>query len=85
MTTDLEDVMGAVARGWCDTETQHLVMNQALAMAIVDQVFPLFVKQRHVIDDLTAERDRYREALEVLRGFGSPTARKALNPPKEAT
>ncbi|MDE1904895.1 MAG: hypothetical protein KGH75_00410 [Rhodospirillales bacterium] len=44
--TDLERLTGAVARGWCHPETEHLTMDVELAQAIVDEVFPLLVQAR---------------------------------------
>ena len=59
--TDLEELLGAIARGWCHEETASLVMNEALAEAIADEVLPLFVKLRSA---LTAEKERLERALE---------------------
>jgi hypothetical protein len=33
-----EEIMGAVARGWCHQETGHLTMNATLAVAITKEV-----------------------------------------------
>jgi hypothetical protein len=46
-----EDVVGAVARGWCHPDTEHLVMDDKLALAIVDEVMAILPR-----DELTAER-----------------------------
>jgi hypothetical protein len=33
-----KELVGAVARGWCHPDTEHLVMDEKLAYAIVDEV-----------------------------------------------
>ena len=34
----VQEIAGAVARGWCHPKTQHLVMDTDLAWAIVEEV-----------------------------------------------
>jgi hypothetical protein len=81
--TDLELLLGAIARGWCHPENAHKVMDEELAEAIADEVLPMLVLIR-------SERDRYSEALEDIvqfeheemgrEGHVWAVARRALNP-----
>ena len=43
-----EDILGAVARGWCDPKNQHKVMDSALAIAIAKEVQKLYTSQQPV-------------------------------------
>lgn len=36
-----EDIMGAVARGWCHDENAHKTMDEELALAITDEILKL--------------------------------------------
>lgn len=38
---DRMEVIGAVARGWTHPDTEHLVMDEKLAWAIVDEIIAL--------------------------------------------
>jgi hypothetical protein len=60
--SDLEALTGAVARGWCHPETEHLEMDVRLADAIVDEVLPLIIRAR----SSDAALARAREAEEEL-------------------
>jgi len=69
--SDIEDLIGAVARGWCSPENEHKVMDEQLAMAIADEVFPLIVKWRtrcnensDIIHKLIGQRDNHYRLLE---------------------
>jgi uncharacterized protein involved in exopolysaccharide biosynthesis len=44
MTDRLQELTGAVARGWCHPETETKEMDVDLAEAIVDEVLPLLVR-----------------------------------------
>ncbi len=33
-----QNLVGAVARGWCHPDTEHLVMDEKLAYAIVEEI-----------------------------------------------
>lgn len=69
-----EEVMGAVARGWCHPDTGRLVMDEVLALAIVDEMMPLFKRDtpllglattRQLLEELTTRID-----VDYLAGGG---------------
>lgn len=41
MTIKYEDILGAVARGWCTPKNQHKIMDADLAEAIAIEVYTL--------------------------------------------
>jgi len=43
-----EEIIGAVARGWCDPKNQHKVMDADLVIAIAKEVRKLHTSQRPV-------------------------------------
>ena len=47
MTCD--DIVGAVARGWCSKKNSHKTMDSDLAWAITDEVLKLFHNSRIVL------------------------------------
>lgn len=57
--TDLEELTGAVARGWCHPENADKQMDAELAEAIVDEVLPLIYRKI----DSAVERAEQAEAL----------------------
>src|ERR1039458_7225362 len=81
--TELESLLGAIARGWCHPENAHKVMDEELAEAIADEVLPLLVVARERTDQehlrtvhgrlaeerdaLVAERDRLRTVATRFR------------------
>lgn len=45
--SDLDELTGAVARGWCHPDNAEKVMDVKLAEAIIDEVLPLLIQARH--------------------------------------
>lgn len=41
-----EELLGAIARGWCSKENEHKIMDPELALAIADEVMPLIARVR---------------------------------------
>ena len=62
-----EQIMGAVARGWCSSANEHKTMDPDLAMAITSEIEDLLRTDRHLrlgcattrelLDEITARID----------------------------
>lgn len=48
---DMDEIRGAVARGWCHTKNSHKVMDSDLALAISDEVMSLLAANKASISE----------------------------------
>jgi hypothetical protein len=69
--TDLEELMGAVARGWCHPENAEKVMDCDLAEAIVDEVLPLLHRK---IDTAVQRAEEAEAECDHLRNVAQKRA-----------
>lgn len=61
-----EEILGAVARGWCSEANKHKVMDTELASAIAEEVYALRAKELGEIREQIAHKLGWTETLALL-------------------
>ena len=62
-----DEIIMAVARGWCHDETSHKTMDADLAMAISEEVLCITAKLEANNDELMEEKDEWRDEAKEHR------------------